>query len=79
MTEKMNMYGSGAAENHFLSMDTVTWYDGEPSDNSGSANCVEMYTLNGRWNEKRCTSHHPYICEHSLGKMYHLFYFHLLL
>ena len=44
------------------------WIRGEPNDNSGTENCVEMRADDGLWNDKSCNQRNPFICEHPLGK-----------
>ncbi|XP_011353630.1 pulmonary surfactant-associated protein D [Pteropus vampyrus] len=38
------------------------WAPGEPNNNGGAENCVEIYT-NGKWNDKSCSEQRLVICE----------------
>ncbi|KAM6156688.1 pulmonary surfactant-associated protein D [Erethizon dorsatum] len=38
------------------------WVPGEPNNNGGAENCVEMFT-NGKWNDKACGEHRLVVCE----------------
>ena len=44
------------------------WTTGEPNDNSGTENCVEMRADDGLWNDISCSQRNPFICDHPLGK-----------
>lgn len=38
------------------------WAPGEPNDNGGSEDCVEIFT-NGKWNDKNCREQRLVVCE----------------
>lgn len=38
------------------------WAPGEPNNNGGSENCVEIFT-NGKWNDKSCGEQRLVVCE----------------
>ncbi|XP_013361785.1 PREDICTED: pulmonary surfactant-associated protein D isoform X2 [Chinchilla lanigera] len=38
------------------------WAPGEPNNNGGAENCVEIFT-NGKWNDKACGEHRLVVCE----------------
>lgn len=38
------------------------WAPGEPNNDKGAENCVEIYT-NGKWNDKSCGEQRLVICE----------------
>ncbi|KAH0507548.1 Pulmonary surfactant-associated protein D [Microtus ochrogaster] len=38
------------------------WAPGEPNNNGGSENCVEIFT-NGQWNDKSCGEKRLFVCE----------------
>lgn len=38
------------------------WAPGEPNNNGGAENCVEILT-NGKWNDKNCKEQRLVICE----------------
>ncbi|XP_065683392.1 uncharacterized protein LOC100215503 isoform X1 [Hydra vulgaris] len=53
--------------NEFLSPGSYTnWAQQEPSDVSGTENCVEMSSANGQWNDNLCSSRLGFLCEHTL-------------
>ena len=40
----------------------TNWYNGEPNDNNGEEDCVEMSST-GKWNDQNCNDSVSYICE----------------
>ena len=51
-------WGDDSAANYFA------WAPGEPNDQDGSHNCVEMWTTSwpGLWNDQACSDLKPYVC-----------------
>jgi len=48
----------------FTSLSYGNWYPGEPNNNGGEENCVDMYVpRDGKWNDYRCDHTLPSICE----------------
>ena len=43
------------------------WDTGEPNDNAGVANCIEMLASSGGWNDLRCSQEHGFVCKKELG------------
>ncbi|XP_053569949.1 macrophage mannose receptor 1 isoform X2 [Bombina bombina] len=44
-------------------VDFVNWNEGEPTEDSDSEECVEMYATKGTWNNLYCSSYRGYICK----------------
>jgi hypothetical protein len=38
------------------------WGNGEPNDVEGAEDCLELFTIDGRWNDNVCDIQHGYIC-----------------
>jgi hypothetical protein len=54
-------------EGHFLGVDGhdpvfTNWNDGEPNDAGGNEDCAQL-RLNGLWNDARCDTKLPFVCE----------------
>ena len=43
------------------------WDTGEPSDNAGVQNCIEMYGSVGGWNDLSCSKERGFVCKKELG------------
>ncbi|XP_074624200.1 uncharacterized protein LOC141882148 isoform X4 [Acropora palmata] len=44
----------------------LNWYPGEPNDVNNVENCAEMYPVDTRWNDMKCTDLNGYICKQPL-------------
>ncbi|XP_036439300.1 CD209 antigen-like protein A [Colossoma macropomum] len=42
---------------------TEYWSGSEPNDLGGDEDCVEFYSNNKRWNDRRCSDKRRWICE----------------
>ena len=40
----------------------VNWADGKPDNSGGEEFCVQMFAK-GKWNDRRCSAAHSYLCE----------------
>ncbi|KAK3607972.1 hypothetical protein CHS0354_006572, partial [Potamilus streckersoni] len=41
------------------------WASGEPNGHLEEENCAEIYTFDGKWNDRSCAHRTGYICENS--------------
>ncbi len=49
-------------------LDYVNWQEGEPNDNRGYENCIEMQTRSGQWNDLPCNYYRPFMCKKNIGE-----------
>ena len=51
-------------------VDFIKWAPGEPNDDDGSENCIEMYVSlwPGMYNDHSCTEARYYVCKAPRGK-----------
>lgn len=61
--------GARNAESEFIwskSGNRITftqWSPDEPSDNDGNEDCMEMFAVTGKWNDRKCDYNTIFICE----------------
>ncbi|XP_062593084.1 hepatic lectin-like [Saccostrea cucullata] len=41
----------------------TNWNKGEPNDDKGNEDCMEIFSLNGKWNDMKCLYSSMFVCE----------------